>query len=66
MIQEIQSKHRMELSRVQDVANQAYHQAQVQLQEPDARVQNLMALVESQNLALENQRVQQEVSNMKW
>ena len=50
--------HQAELSRVQDIASQAQFRAQTQLHESDARIQQLMALVESQQVALENQRVE--------
>ena len=58
IIQELNSRHHSELTRAQDVANQVQYQAQACQQESDAKIQNLMAVVESQNQALEIQRVQ--------
>lgn len=60
LIHEMQSRHHAELTRAQDLANQAQYQAQERLLESDAKMQNLMAVVESQNQALENQRVRNE------
>ena len=60
LIQDLTDRHQAELNRVQDIANQAQHQARPQLQEADARVQQLMALVDSQHSALENQRIEQQ------
>ena len=60
LIQEMNARHQSELTRVQDVANQLQYQAHVRSQESDAQLQKLMAVVESQNQALETQRVRNE------
>lgn len=60
LIQEMNARHQSELTRVQDVANQLQYQAHVRSEEADAQLQKLMAVVESQNQALETQRVRNE------
>ena len=58
VIRDMSNQHRVELTRAQDIANQAQLHAQTQLHEADVRIQQLMALVESQHRTLENQRVE--------
>ena len=60
LIQEMNARHQSELTRAQDVANQLQYQAHVRSEEADAQLQKLMAVVESQNQALETQRVRNE------
>ena len=57
LIRDITNEHRVELSRVQDIAHHAHHQAQVQLQEAGTRIHQVLATIESQHRALEKQRI---------
>ena len=58
LIRDITNEHRVELSRVQDIAHHAHHQAQVQLQEAGTRIHQVLATIESQHRALEKQRIE--------
>ena len=58
VIRDMSTQHRAELTRAQDVANQVQLHAQTQLREADAKIQQLMAVVESQHRTLETQRVE--------
>ena len=60
LVEEIRERHRQELGRVQDVAQEAVASSQQSLAQAEEKIKQLLGITDQQSRQLETQRVQQE------